>query len=198
MQLTTNAVQVLMASCIFPTCNFEDWEATAFKWYMILKTFIHMTYAHRLVAMQICMLSQQGYAPAQNMYNVLTDATSNINDNNTVVSITQTAVAATTGSTISSTFAAPTAHTEYAAAINQLSANQMQIWNQMAALSLNPPNHVAALVQAPFQQSHYQAAPQAGCTVPPIPSLILLLFPFGPLYHFGTTFFILQFCSRKI
>jgi hypothetical protein len=24
------------------------------------------------------------------------------------------------------------------------------------------------------------------------------LHPFGPLYHFGTTFFILQFCPSKI
>jgi hypothetical protein len=136
MQLMTNAVQVLMALCIHPTRKFEDWEAMAIKLCMILKIFIHAAYAHRLVAMQICTLGQQGYAPAHNMYNVLVDAMSDTNDNNMVVLVMQKAAAATTGSTLESTYAAPTAQSEYAVAINQLSTNQMQIWNQMEALSL--------------------------------------------------------------
>ncbi len=36
--------------------------------------------------------------------------------------------------------------------------------------------HVAAPVQAPFQQAHFQVAPQGGCTVPPILSLTV---PYG-------------------
>ena len=99
--------------------------------------------------------------------------TSNSDDNNMVMLIMQTAAAATLGSTLGSTYAAPMAHTEYAVAINQLSANKMQIWNQMAALSLNPPNHVAAPVQAPFQQAQFQVAPQRGRTVLVIPALNL-------------------------
>jgi hypothetical protein len=124
----TNAVQVLMALCIFPTRDFEDWEATAIKSYMILKIFIHVAYEHHLVAMQICTLGQKGYAPTHNMYNVLADATSNTDDNNMVMQVTQTAAAAIARSTIGSTYAASMARSEYAAAINQLSANQMQIW----------------------------------------------------------------------
>jgi hypothetical protein len=124
MQLMTNAVQVLMALCIFPTCNFEDWEAMAVKSYMILKIFVHAAYARHLVALQICKLGQQGYTPTHNMYNVLTDGTSNTDDDNMVTSIMQTAAAATMGSTLGSTYAAPTAHTEYVMVINQLSANQ--------------------------------------------------------------------------
>jgi hypothetical protein len=178
MQLMTNTVQVLMTSCIFPTCNFKDWEATAIKLYMILKIFIHAAYARGLVAMQIRTSGQQGYAPAHNMHNVLADVMSNTDDNNTVALITQTAAAAIMGSTLGSTYAAPMAHTEYAAAINQLSINQTQIWNQMEVLRLNPPNHVAAPVWAPFQQAHSQAAPQGRRTAPPILSLTVTT-PYG-------------------
>jgi hypothetical protein len=138
---------------------------------MILKIFIHAAYACHLIAMQICTLGQQGYAPTHNMYNMFADATSNTDDNNRVMPVTQSAAAVTTGSTLGSTYAAPRAQSEYAVAINQLSTNQMQIWNQMEALSLEPPNHVAAPVQVPFQQAHFQATPHGRCTVPPIPSL---------------------------
>jgi hypothetical protein len=76
------------------------------KLYMILKIFVHAAYTHHLVAMQMCMLGQQGYASAHNMYNVLADATSNTDDNNTVTLVTQTAAAATMESTLGSTYAA--------------------------------------------------------------------------------------------
>ncbi len=106
------------------------------------------------------------------MYNVLVDTASNTDDDNMVASVMQTAAAATMRSTLGSTYAAPTAHSEYAAAINQLSANQRQIWNQMEALSLRPPRiHVAAPVQALFQQAHFQTAPRGRRTVLPILSL---------------------------
>jgi hypothetical protein len=156
MQLMTNAVQVLMAPCIFPTREFKEWEAAAIKLYMILKIFIHAAYARCLVAMQIRTSGQQGYAPAHNMYNVLVDATSDIDDNNMVTLVMQTAAAATMGSTLGSTYAAPTAESEYTAGINQLSANQTQIRNQMEALSLGSPIHVAAPVQAPFQHATFK------------------------------------------
>jgi hypothetical protein len=180
----TNAVQVLMALCIFPTCDFEEWEAIAIKSYMILKIFIHVAYERCLVAMQIHLSGQQGYAPTHNMY-VLADAMSNTDDNNTVAPVTQTAVAAIARSTIGNTFAASMPQSEYAAAINQLSANQMQIWKQMEVLSLGPPNHVAAPVQAPFQQAQFQAAPQGGRTVPPIPPLTVLTPYGGRGYYLG-------------
>jgi hypothetical protein len=107
-----------MASCIFPTRDFKDWEAMAIKSYMIIKIFIHTVYARHLVAMQICTSGQQGYALTHNIYNVLADAMSDTDDDNTVALVTQIAAAATTGSTLGSTYAAPMAQSEYAAVIN--------------------------------------------------------------------------------
>ncbi len=44
MLLMTNAVQLLMASGIFPMREFEDWDATPNKTYNSLKIFIHGAY----------------------------------------------------------------------------------------------------------------------------------------------------------
>ncbi len=130
MQLMTNAVQILMALCIFPSCEFEDWEATAIKTYVIFKAFVHAAYAHRLTALQICTSGEYGYAPTQNMYNVF--EMSDTNDEATVTSIVPSTASVATGSTFASRSAS--APSEVAAAINQLSANQTAIWNQMALL----------------------------------------------------------------
>ncbi len=134
-----NAVQLLMAFGIFPMREFEDWETMPNKTYNFLKLFVHGAYACQLVAVQFCNTEQQGYVVNQhnqNMYNVLEDGASVTDKDGSVATITQqTAANVTTGSTLGNTNAAamPTANSSpspnkyaaVAAAINQLSTNQM-------------------------------------------------------------------------
>jgi hypothetical protein len=111
MQLMTNVVQILMASCIFLLRKFKDWEATAIKSYVIFKAFVHAAYARRLTVLQMRTSGQQGYAPAQNMYKVF-----EISDTDDNASIAPSGTAVSMGSTfVSSRTLAPS---EVAAAIN--------------------------------------------------------------------------------
>jgi hypothetical protein len=61
MQLMANAVQLLMASGIFPMCKFDDLGATINKSYTALKVFVHGAYSRRLVAMQLRTTGQHKY-----------------------------------------------------------------------------------------------------------------------------------------
>ena len=183
MQLMTNAVQILMASCIFSSREFEDWETTAVKTYVIFKAFVHAAYARRLTALQMRTSGQQGYAQAHNMYNVF--ETSDTDDDSSIVpSMTEMS----TGSTFASR--GTSAPSEVAAAINQLAANQTAIWKQMAALQqpnatspacvavptratqidmTNIPSQFAAPVTANTFHQPFQTATHFGRTVPPSP-----------------------------
>jgi hypothetical protein len=92
------------------------------KTYPALKTFIHEAYSHCLMAMALCSTSgQNGYAH-QTIYNVMEAGINDNTDDNTVTTITQTAVlTAATGNTTPSSRTAISA--KVAATINQLSAN---------------------------------------------------------------------------
>jgi hypothetical protein len=61
MQLITNALQLLMASGIFPMREFEDWETMPNKTYNSLKLFVHGAYARQLAAVRLRTTGQQGY-----------------------------------------------------------------------------------------------------------------------------------------
>ncbi len=90
----------------------------------------------------MCTSGQQGYAPAQNIYNVFEMSNA---DND--ASIMPSGTAVSTGSTfVSSGTSAPS---EVAAAINQLAANQTAIWKQMTALQ--PPSGMAPCAAVPSQ-----------------------------------------------
>jgi hypothetical protein len=114
------------------------------KSYPILKTFIHEAYSRRLTAMQLQNTAgQQGHIQ-QNMYNILDVNGGEDTDNDTVVMVQMTAAATATagGSTIGSNYAAVNVATITAkvmAAINQLSANQQQIIQQMVAMKVTSP-----------------------------------------------------------
>ncbi len=140
-QIISNAIRLLMALGIFPLKEFDTWDAMPNKMYPILKTFVHEAYTRRLTSIQLRNTSgQQGYVRNNNMYNMFKEDVDKVTDNNTT--ITQTMAAATTGSTLGSTYAAGTTSTipvEVSAAINQLSANQMAMMNQMAAMQVSPP-----------------------------------------------------------
>jgi hypothetical protein len=188
MQLMTNAIQLLMASGIFPVQEFKDCEATANKMYGSLKVFAHCAYARRLVAVQLRTTGQHGYVANHNnnMFQMLEEGASVTDDDASVVTITDhTAANATTDSTLGNIYAvslapanpspSPQEYVAAAAAIKQLSANQTGMWPHMQNLSLcnsAPPTHVANLVlynpprTAAAFQAPYQAPPIHSLTVP--------------------------------
>ncbi len=188
MQLMTNAVQLLMSLGIFPPREFEDWKATANKTYASLKVFAHGAYAWCLVAVLLRTTGQQGYVANHNnnMFCVLEDGASVTKDDASVAIITnQTAANVTMDSTLGNTYKASLAPTnpslspqqEYAAAataINQLTANQTEMWSHIQNMLLRdsaPPTHVAnPVVYNPRNAEGHQAPYQA----PPIHLLTIL------------------------
>jgi hypothetical protein len=75
-------MHLLLKSGILPTREFKSWDAVQNKTWPVLKTFVHGTYARKLIASNICNTTgQQGYVPNQNMYHVFEegDDTSNAN-----------------------------------------------------------------------------------------------------------------------
>jgi hypothetical protein len=104
--------------------EFEDWEAVQNKTWPLVKTLsVHGTYACKLVASNLRNTAGQlGYVqPAHNMYNVL--GRDNLSNNGTT--ITQTAAAATTGSTLGNIYqtAPSTVSEELTTENNMLVAN---------------------------------------------------------------------------
>jgi hypothetical protein len=147
-QIVGNAVRLLMQSGIFPSKEFDMWEATAVKTYPIFKTFIHEAFSRRLMAMQLRnTVGQQGYVN-KNIYNILDINGKEDTNNNTTVTVPAVAAAmAPAGVPGRRTFAATTASTiaaDMTAAINQLSANQMAIMQHIAAMNISPPQAIVA------------------------------------------------------
>jgi hypothetical protein len=179
-QLILNTVHLLLPSGIFPMKEFEDWETTPNKMWLALKTFIHGVYAHCLVAVGLRSTSaQQGYAPTQNMYNILAHGNDDTDDNAATITITQTAAAATTGSTLANTYAmpapAPTDH-NLTTAINLLAANQQALYQHIALLL----QHMAAMsfnMQPPMPRCTFPAPHMTPFHVPPIQQLTILGLP---------------------
>jgi hypothetical protein len=177
MQLIANTVHLLLQSRIFPIKEFEDWGVSPNKMWLALKTFIHGVYAWHLVAVELwSTLVQQGYVPAQNMYNILGTSGNDTNNKLTVVTVTQTTAAATTGSTLANTYATPVpAPTDphIASAINSLAANYQALYQhivpllqQMAAMSFN--------TQPPTPRRMFTAPHLTPFNVPPIQQLTIL------------------------
>ncbi len=152
-----------MQSGMFQPKEFETWSAVANKTYPLLKTFIHEAYTRRLTAITLRNTAGQlGYVANQNMFNMLSnDKTDNGSTDNTATTVMQTAAATTTGiSTLGQTYAptaTPTIPSEVATAIQQLSANQTAIMQQMAAMAFSPP---------PAQQHAFHVPPVQTVNVP--------------------------------
>ncbi len=130
-QEINNAVCLLMQASIFPLKEFNDWEAVLPKTHPTLKTFIAAVYTRRILVQQLHNTEgQQGYGPpSHNMYNVFARE----DDTDTMDTTTTNIAALTTGSTITGVQTA-TIPDSVANAINQLSANQTALMNQMAAM----------------------------------------------------------------
>ena len=157
------AVRLLMQSGMFQPKEFETWSAVPNKTYPLLKTFIHEAYTRRLMAITLRNTAGQlGYVANQNMFNMLSH--DNPEDGSTeddATTITHTAAVAHAGvSTLGQTYA-PTASasvpSEIASAIQQLSANQTAIMQQMAAMTFT---------QAPPQHNNFHVPPVQSVQIP--------------------------------
>jgi hypothetical protein len=168
-QLLNITMHLLLKSGIFPTREFESWDAVPNKTWPVLKTFVYGAYAWKLVASNIRnTMGQQGYVP-QNMYHILNggDDTSN-----TDTMVNQMAGAATNGSTLGNTYQATAIPPELTASINRIVANQQSLYQYIAPLS----QQMAALsfhVQPPMQ------ACQLALHAPPVHHLAI---PGPPVY----------------
>jgi hypothetical protein len=159
-QIIATAVCILVMSNMFPLKKFDAWEAMANNTYPALKVFFHEMHRQCLTALELHSMSGQNGYISQTKYNILKGNDDTNND--TVTSLTQTAAAAGAGTT--ATFADmsgittctndATMNADFAAAINQLAANQTTIMTQMAALSFTqePAQHTRRFVaREPFQ-----------------------------------------------
>ncbi len=159
LQVINNAVRLLMQASIFPLKEFEDWKAVTPKTYPALKVFIAGAYTRRLLTQKLRNTAgQMGYAPpSQNMYNVLQDDESTTDGTTATKGTAITNIAAmTTSSTITATQASTAAITN---AINQLSANQTALMNQIATMTITnrapmqpAQQYVPPIQQPPIQQ----------------------------------------------
>jgi hypothetical protein len=166
-QIINIAIWILVQSGIFPIKEFETWAAVLNKTYPLLKTFICKAYMRHLTAINLRNTSGQlGYVANQNMFNMFcNDDPNKQSTDDDATMVTQTAVAATTGtSTFGSTYAATASASippEVTMVIKQLLANQTAIMQQMAAMSFSSPPaqhstvHVPPIhnVQIPMQQT---------------------------------------------
>jgi hypothetical protein len=180
-QLIANSMHLFLQSGIFPMKEFEDWEATPNKAWPALKPFIHGA----VIGLQST-LAQQGYTPAHNIYNILGTGGNDTDDKSTVVTIIQTAAAATMGSMLANTYPtlapAPTA-TQITLVINSLTANQQVLYQhitpllqQVAAMSFN--------MQPPIPRHMFTVPHSTPFNVPPIQQLSI---PAPPLSMQGVS-----------
>ena len=139
-QIVGNTMYLFLQSGIFPTREFETWDAVpvANKTWPTLKNFVQQAYQCKLIASSLCNTSgQMGYAPphTQNAFNVFTaDDNSSVETVATQVGATP-ATATTTGSTLGNTYQASTVLMELAAAIQTIAANQQALYQHVAPLT---------------------------------------------------------------
>jgi hypothetical protein len=125
-----------MQSSIFPLKEFNNWELITPKTYPALKTFIGAAYTRRMLAIQLRnTVEQMGYTPQnQNMYNIF-------GNNNNTMATKNKPTKLTSSSSITGGHTAATIQDSVIQVINQLSANQHTLINQMAAMSFNNANN---------------------------------------------------------
>ena len=153
-----NTMYLLLQAGIFPTREFEAWDAIVGKTWPVLKTFVQAAFQRRLVATGLRNTSgQQGYAANQNAFQAF-ESNDDSSVDTTTTNIAPTAN--TTGSTLGQTYHAPTVPDELAAAIRTIADNQQALYQHIAPLS----QQMAAL-------SHHDSQRQPAFPHPPIQQL---------------------------
>jgi hypothetical protein len=120
-------------------------------------------------------MAQQGYAPARDMYNILSAGSNDTDDKLTVMTFTQMAAAATMGSTLANNYATPAqapTDPQIVLMVNSLAANQQVLYahiapllQQMAAISFN--------TQPPTLRCTFTVPHLMPFNVPPIHQLLI-------------------------
>jgi hypothetical protein len=142
-QLIINAVIVLQKANIFPTKDFDDWEALPIQTWASMKTFFQKSFTLRLNAISMHpTLGQHGYANP-NPYTIFDAAHKDID---TSTASTHHAMATKMVPPVRSTLRGSTLSQEVASALAQLSHNQNTLMMQMAALSVIPPQQPPNLI----------------------------------------------------
>ena len=143
-------VHLLMQSGIFPNKEFETWDAMPSKTYPGFKTFIHEAYTRRITEISLGNnAGSLGYVGNNaNAFSIINPSTGDETNDDNATTVTQTAAAAMTGSTLGNTYGATGTSVsfpaEVTAAIQQLRANQTSMMQQFAAFMANnqpPPTH---------------------------------------------------------
>jgi hypothetical protein len=118
MQIVGTMMYLFQQSGIFPTREFETWEAVPNKTWPALKLHIQGAYQRKLIATSMRNTSgAMGYAPNQNAYNAfLGNNDSSVDTAHTAATVTRV----TTGSTFGSTYQAATVPAELMAALQTL------------------------------------------------------------------------------
>jgi hypothetical protein len=133
-QIMGNTMYLLLQSGIFPTREFEAWDAVVVKTWPVLKTFVQQAYQRRLIAAGLRNTSgQQGYTANQNAFQAF--ETNDDSSVDTIGTMIPPATAPTTGSTLGQTYQASTVPTELAAAIRTIADNQQALYQHIAPLS---------------------------------------------------------------
>jgi hypothetical protein len=148
-----NAVRILIQFNISPLKEFDAWEAIPLKTYPALKTFMHEAYGHRLMAMVLCSTLGQNQYFNQMMYNIFAEENENESDEDTVMTMMQTAALTATPSS-TGTEKGTAVSTKVATAINQLPANQNAMMAQMVALMMAPPTALHNRAFVPRETFH--------------------------------------------
>ena len=166
-QIMGNTMYLLLQSGIFPTREFESWDAVVAKSWPALKTFVQQAYQRRLVASGLRNTSgQQGYTTHQNAFQAFeTNDESSVDTIGTAIPPTT----ATTGSTLGQTYQASTVPTELAAAIKTIADNQHALYQHIAPLS----QQMAALS---YQDTQRRSSGQIAPPPPPIHQLTVPAF----------------------
>lgn len=136
-QIVGTTMYLFQQSGIFPTREFETWEAVTPKTWPALKLHVQGAFQRKLVANSMRATSgAMGYAPNHNAYNAFVgDDDSSVDTAHTAATVTGVG---TTGSTLGSTYQASAVPAEVAAALQTLAASQQALTQQMAAMSHNP------------------------------------------------------------
>ena len=137
-QLIVNAVIVLWKANVFPTKDFDDWEALPLQTWATMKNFFHEAFTRRLNAISMHPTSgQHGYANP-NPYAIF-DATHDDDDMSTAS--THHTMATTTVPPVGSMIGGSAMSPEVALALAQISHTQNAVMMQMEALLVVPPQH---------------------------------------------------------
>ena len=133
---TVNAVLLLRKANIFPTKDFDDWDALPAKTWATFKNFFHEAFTIRLNTISMLPTSgQHGYANP-NPYAIFNTTH---DDDDTSTASNHHTIATTTVPTVGSTLGGTTMSPEVALALTQISHTQNALMMQMTALSHGPP-----------------------------------------------------------